>query len=120
MKNKDFTRRRFIATVSAGSLAAAASGAVPVFGNLTGIAQSAGKLAILGGVPVRKNKEWPKWPYVDEKMVDSIVKTTRSGIWCRIQSENGTVPTFEKEYAQLMGTKLCVGTGSFPLIEHIP
>ena len=112
MKKKDFTRRRFIATVSAGSLAAVASGAVPAIGNLTGMTQKAGKLAILGGNPVRKNKNWPAWPYVDEKMVDSIVKTTRSGIWCRIQSETGTVPTFEKEYAALMGTKLSVSTGS--------
>jgi perosamine synthetase len=112
MKKKDFTRRRFIATVSASSLAAMASNAVPSFGNITGLMQSTGKLAILGGDPVRKNKTWPTWPYVDEKMVDSIVKTTRSGIWCRIQSETGTVPTFEKEYAALMGTKLCVVTGS--------
>ena len=70
MKKKDFTRRRFIATVSAGSIAAVASGAVPAFGNLTGMTQKAGKLAILGGNPVRKNKNWPAWPYVDEKMVD--------------------------------------------------
>ena len=112
MKNKDFTRRKFIATVSAGSIGAMAAGAVPAFGNLKGMTQSTGKLAILGGNPVRKNKEWPKWPYVDEKMVDSIVKTTRSGIWCRIQSPTGTVHTFEKEFAQLIGTKLCVCTGS--------
>jgi dTDP-4-amino-4,6-dideoxygalactose transaminase len=112
MKNKNFSRRRFITTVSAGSLAAVASGAIPSLGNITALTQSTGKLAILGGDPVRKASMWPKWPYVDEKMVDAIVKTTRSGIWCRIQSETGTVPTFEKEYAQLMGTKYCVATGS--------
>ena len=112
MKKKNFTRRRFITTVSAGSLAAVASGAIPSLGNITALTQSTGKLAILGGDPVRKAAKWPEWPYVDEKMVDAIVKTTRSGIWCRIQSETGTVPTFEKEYAQLMGTKLCVATGS--------
>ena len=89
MKNKDFTRRRFIATVSAGSAAAVASGAIPPFGNISILPQSNGKLAILGGTPVRKNKEWPQWPYVDEKMVEAISKTTRSRIWCRIQSENG-------------------------------
>lgn len=112
MNTKDFTRRRFIATVSAGSVAAVASGVVPALGNISISKQSSGKLAILGGDPVRKNKDWPKWPYVDEKMVDSIVKTTRSGIWCRIQSETGTVPTFEKEFANLLGSKLCVATGS--------
>jgi len=45
-------------------------------------------------------------------MVDAIVKTTKSGIWSRIQSKNGTVPTLEIEYAKLMGTKRCVTTGS--------
>jgi dTDP-4-amino-4,6-dideoxygalactose transaminase len=112
MKKKDFTRRRFIATVSAGSVAAAASNAIPSFGNITIIPQSNGKLAILGGNPVRKNKVWPSWPYVDEKMVEAVSKTTRSGIWCRIQSKDGTVPTFEKEFASLMDAKYSVCTGS--------
>jgi dTDP-4-amino-4,6-dideoxygalactose transaminase len=109
MKRKDYTRRRFIATVSASSLAAVASSALPAFGKIT---STAGKLAILGGEPVVKDKVWPAWPYVDQNMVDAIVKTTKSGIWCRIQSENGTVPTFEKEFASLIGTKSCVATGS--------
>jgi perosamine synthetase len=83
MKKENFTRRRFIATVSAGSVAAVASNAIPSFGNLTIIPQANGKLAILGGNPVRKNKEWPKWPYVDDNMVEAVSKTTRSRIWCR-------------------------------------
>jgi dTDP-4-amino-4,6-dideoxygalactose transaminase len=73
-----------------------------------------GKLAILGGEPVIKNISSPigPAPYIDETMVDAIVKTTRSGIWCRIQSAKGTVSTFEKEYAKLMGTKYCVAVGA--------
>ncbi len=109
MKRKDYSRRRFIATVSATSVAAMASGAIPFYGKTNHVS---GELAILGGEPVRKSKVWPEWPYVDEKMVEAIVKTTRSGIWCRIQSETGTVPTFEKEFAGLMGTRFCVSTGS--------
>jgi len=72
------------------------------------------KLAILGGVPVINNLMRPAGPppYVDEKMVEAIVKTTKSGIWCRIQSATGTVATFEKEYAKLIGTKYCVTTGA--------
>jgi perosamine synthetase len=112
MKKKDFTRRRFIATVSAGSVAAVASNAIPSFGKINIIPQAKEKLAILGGNPLRKNKEWTPWPYVDEKMVDAISKTTRSRIWCRIQSANGTVPTFEKEFARIMEAKLSVSTGS--------
>jgi dTDP-4-amino-4,6-dideoxygalactose transaminase len=112
MKKRDFTRRKFIATISAGSVTAFASGAITTFGNITSINNNTGKLAILGGTPVAPAKVWPSWPYVDEKMVEEIVKTTRSGIWCRIQSPNGAVPTFEKEFARLMGTKTSVCTGS--------
>ncbi len=112
MKRKDFTRRKFISTVSAGSVAAVVSNVIPPLGNITILPQAKGKLAILGGNPVRKNKEWPQWPYVDEKMVEAVTKTTRSRIWCRIQSENGTVPTFEKEFARLLDAKFSLATGS--------
>jgi dTDP-4-amino-4,6-dideoxygalactose transaminase len=109
MKAGNFTRREFLTTAAAGSFTAAVSTALP---SLNVLANTSGKLAILGGEPVRKNKSWPAWPYCDDKMVDAMVKTTRSGIWCRIQSTNGAVPTFEKEFATLMGAKFCVATGS--------
>ena len=88
MTKRSFTRRRFIASVSAGSVAAFASGAIPVLGK---IGNDAGRLAILGGTPAIAPKKWPDWPYVDQKMVDAIIKTTKSGIWSRIQSESGSV-----------------------------
>ncbi len=109
MKKRPFTRRQFIATASASSLAAVASTSLPAYADLT---RRAGKLAILGGEPVRKNKSWPAWPHIDDQMVEAMVKTTKSGIWCRIQSANGAVATFEKEYAKLMGSRFCVATGS--------
>jgi perosamine synthetase len=40
------------------------------------------------------------------------VKTTKSGIWSRIQSPNGNVPVFEKEFAKIIGASYSVGTGS--------
>lgn len=111
--NKDnLSRRKFIAKVSAGTAAVAVTTAVPGIGNIITTSNNGDKLAILGGTPVAKGKVWPAWPYVDEHMVDEIVKTTRSGIWCRIQSPNGTVPTFEKEFAKLMGVKNSVTTGA--------
>src|ERR1039458_938400 len=109
MKENGLTRRKFIAVASVGSLAAAVSTGLPAYADAT---KQTGKLAILGGDPIRKNKSWPAWPYIDDKVVDAVVKTTKSGIWCRIQSSSGTVPTFEKEYAKLMGTGFCVATGS--------
>lgn len=112
MKRNPFTRRKFISTVSAGSVAAIAASKISAFGNITPVTNNTGKLAILGGTPVAPEKVWPDWPYVDERMVEEIVKTTRSGIWCRIQSATGTVPTFEKEFAKLMGVNKSVMTGS--------
>lgn len=112
MNKKDFSRRKFISVVSAGSVGMAAATSASAFAGYSGTNSNARKLAILGGDPVRTNKSWPDWPYVDEKVVESIEKTTRSGIWCRIQSANGTVPTFEKAYAELMESGYCVAVGS--------
>ncbi len=109
MNKSNLTRRQFLTAASVGAISAAASRTVPAYGN---VSKKAGTLAILGGEPVRSNKGWPPWPYWDEKVVDSIVKTTKSRIWCRIQSASGTVPTFEKKFAQLVGTRFCVATGS--------
>jgi len=109
MNRNNLTRRQFIAAASAGSLAGVVSGTIPSYANIT---KKAGKLAILGGEPVRKSKSWPSWPYWDDNVVNSVVKTTKSRIWCRIQSANGTVPTLEKKFADLIGAKYCVATGS--------
>jgi len=109
MKKMKYSRRHFIRTASAGSIAAAAPVVLTGGMNMTGQPR---KLAVLGGDPVRKNKSWPQWPYWDEKIIESLVRTTKSRIWCRIQSPRGTVPTFEKIYADLMGTKFCVATGA--------
>jgi len=109
MTGDDLTRRRFIAAASAGSLAAVAGSGIPAYGNVT---KKASKLAILGGEPVRKNKSWPAWPHWDEEVIDSLMKTAKSRIWCRIQSKTGAVPTFEKAWAKMTGARFCVCTGS--------
>ncbi|MBC7759043.1 MAG: DegT/DnrJ/EryC1/StrS family aminotransferase [Phormidesmis sp. FL-bin-119] len=108
---KDLSRRKFITAVATTTVATALSSSIPLFAKQS--TQNAGKLALLGGIPVRA-KVWPQWPAMlaDEKMMESITKTTKSGIWSRIQSGTGTVATFEKEYAKLMGTEFCIGTGS--------
>lgn len=108
MDKKNLTRRRLLATASVGAIAAV-SRSVPAYGNIT---KKAGKLAILGGEPVRKNKSWPDWPYWDQDVLDSLMKTAKSRIWCRIQSSSGTVPTFEKKFAELTDAKFCIATGS--------
>jgi perosamine synthetase len=106
---KNVTRRHFITTASAGAVAAAATRIAPAGAAASSVS---GKLAVLGGDPVRTNKSWPEWPYWDQTVVDSINKTTKSRIWCRIQSKDGTVPTMEKKWAEMMGTRNCVLVGS--------
>ncbi|GLU53398.1 DegT/DnrJ/EryC1/StrS family aminotransferase [Dyadobacter frigoris] len=110
MDTNDLSRRKFIGKLGAGSAAMMAAYAIPSYSISAG--GGIDKLAALGGTPVRKNVSWPKWPYIDEKMVEGIVKTTRSGIWSRIDDPDGTVGTFEKEYAKLFGASYCVATGS--------
>ena len=107
MRSLKVSRRRFMTAASAGSLAAAAKTA-----RARPVVASAGRLAILGGEPVRKNKRWPDWPHVYEAMVAAVAKTARSGIWCRIQTTSGAVAAFEAKFAELLGAKFCVATGS--------
>jgi len=110
MEKKSMSRRSFIKTTSASVIVA--NQLVPAYAfNIHGRTQS-GKLAALGGDPVRSNKKWPEWPYRDQNVIDSVLKTTKSGIWCRIQSKTGTVPTFENKFAEMNRINHCVATGS--------
>ena len=114
MEKKGFTRRKFLTTVSAGSVGVVASSTIPLIGN-TG--KSSQRLAILGGEPVRKNKVYPN--YMDlhkKKIVDLLTKTTNSERWQRSR-DRGYVYEFENEWAKLTGTKHahCVNSGTSAL-----
>jgi len=103
MNDNDLTRRQFIAAASAGSLAAVASKTLPAYANTS---RKAGKLAVLGGQPVR-TKRFPGWPIWDKNTDEELILSVmRSGVWSR----NKVVAEFEKKYAQLMGAKRCIGT----------
>ncbi len=105
----EIPRRKFLKVACTGTVGAMSCAGMVGYGSSSSQART---LAILGGDPIRKNKSWPSWPYCDDAVLESVVKTTKSRIWCRIQSSSGTVPTFEKEFARLIGTKECVATGS--------
>ena len=114
MKKKNITRRKFLATATTVAVTAAVSSPFESSASRVEILNRRhNTLAVLGGAPVRPSGPiGPPWPYVDEQMVDAIVKTTRSRVWSRIQSPHGTVPTFEESFAALIGAKYSVGTGS--------
>ncbi len=102
MNGHSMTRRQFMGAASAGTLAAIGSGMMPAFG---GLGTSAGKLALLGGQPVR-TKRWPTWPIWDKAAEEPVLEILRSGNWFRGQGK--TVSQFEDAYAKLLGAKRCV------------
>lgn len=90
---------------------------VPAFGS---VGKNAGKLAMLGGTPVRA-KPWPTWPVWDSSAEESVLSILRSGNWYRGQGK--TVTQFEEAYAKLLGVKRCVamvnGTNSLMTALHM-
>ena len=106
MNTNKITRRQFMTAASAGAITAVASGAIPAYAKA---GKKAGKLAILGGQPVRA-KSWPSWPVWDKNAEESILSVLRSGNWYR--GRGTKVSEFEEKYAELMGTKRCLATAS--------
>ncbi|MHC4560331.1 MAG: DegT/DnrJ/EryC1/StrS family aminotransferase, partial [Planctomycetota bacterium] len=104
MNRKHLTRREFLSTVSAGTVAAVASGTIPTYASR---GKSAGKLAIKGGKAVR-TKPFHGWPVWDESAEEHVLSILRSGNWYR--GQGNTVTEFEAKYAELMGVKRCVCT----------
>jgi len=111
------SRRSFLSAASAGSLAAVVSTTIPAYGHLV---PKAGKLAMLGGTPVRA-KDWTSWPIWDESAEEPVLDILRSGNWYRGRGE--TVSQFEAKYAELMGVKRCVctvnGTNALLTAMHV-
>jgi len=117
MNRENLTRRKFLATVSTGAIAAVAAGAVPAYAN---VAKTAGKPAILGGQALR-TKPFPGWPVWYREAEESVLAVLRSGNWYR--GQGNTVTQFEAAYAALLGAKRCVctvnGTNALLTALHI-
>lgn len=108
------TRRQFVAATSLGSFAAMASQTMPAHGKPS---QSASKLAVRGGKPVR-TKGFPGWPIWDkEHDEEQVLSVLRSGVWSRAK----VVAEFEKQYAELLGAKRCLATtnGTMALVTAL-
>jgi dTDP-4-amino-4,6-dideoxygalactose transaminase len=93
---KPLTRRNLIATAAAASAAVAAPAAN-------------GRLAVLGGEPVRKTRS-PSWPQPADLEEKEILNVLRSGKWFRGGGQY--VDRFEEQYAKLLGAKGCVATAN--------
>jgi dTDP-4-amino-4,6-dideoxygalactose transaminase len=58
---------------------------------------SSGKLALLGGTPVR-TKPWPLWPVYDEREMNALREVLESRQWCRLGGKK--VDQFEQAFAR--------------------
>ena len=104
--NAILTRRSFIRTVAASSVALSWLGASRwprVF------AAEATKPALLGGAPVHPGG-WVPWPQWREGWEPELLKVWRSGKWFR--GSAGHVAEFERGYAKLLGARRCLATAS--------
>jgi perosamine synthetase len=101
------TRRSFIRSAAAGSVALGWLGARCAPGVY---AADAEKPALLGGTPVHTGG-WAKWPQWREEWEPELLKVWRSGRWYR-GSDAGGLAGFESGYAQLLGAKRCLATAS--------
>lgn len=116
MRKHMLSRREFLKQSSLTGLGTALTlGVTPsLYANL---ARDAETPALLGGQPVR-TEEWPEWPMwnpaTDE---ERVLEVLRSGVWSRAD----VVKEFEEKWAQVIGTKRCLGTtnGTHALITSL-
>ncbi|MBK5293949.1 MAG: DegT/DnrJ/EryC1/StrS family aminotransferase [Acidobacteriia bacterium] len=73
------------------------------------LAKSNGRLALLGGEPVRK-ESFPSWPRFDAVEEKALLEVLRSGKWGR--GNGKMVDEFEKRYAELLGARHVLATAN--------
>jgi len=59
-------------------------------------------LAILGGTPVR-TEPYPKWPVFDDRDVEAVARTVRSGRWGGVPFPGPNTAKFSERFAEMMG-----------------
>jgi len=59
-------------------------------------------LAILGGTPVRR-EPYPKWPVFDDRDVEAVARTVRSGRWGGVPFPGPNTAEFAERFAEMMG-----------------
>lgn len=109
----DYSRREFLRQGSIAGISLLATPAILKASPLTSETP-----AILGGVSVRADKKWPKWPQWNPATDDErLLKVVRSGVWSRAK----VVTEFEEAWAAAIGTKRSLTTvnGTNALITAI-
>jgi dTDP-4-amino-4,6-dideoxygalactose transaminase len=102
MGRKKIIRRQAIAAGSAGIIGSM----IKPFGINSSLQQ---KLALNGGQKIHEGG-WPQWPVWDQTAEADILEMLRSGKWWK--GNGGALPEFEKQFAELMGSRRCLLTSS--------
>lgn len=104
MNKKDMKRRNFLQTATTGTLTAGLAGPTIIS---AAASERKNTLAALGGEKVC-NAKTPSWPKVKEGDEEAWLDVLHKKGWCRL--DGNMVDTFEKQYAELTGTKDCIAT----------
>jgi perosamine synthetase len=107
MASNRLDRRRFLQSASAGA-AAVTLVSSPLLSRSSG-AFGRSSLAALGGKPVR-SEPFPSWPVIEKNDRQAWQNVLEEGKWCRLDGSYAN--TFEKVYAEKMGTQYCTATSS--------
>ncbi len=106
MDAQEMRRRSFLQTTSAATAGVALGGPTVISSSA---AERTGKLAALGGTPVRTDP-FPSWPITGENAEKMWLDVLNARDWFRFNGNK--VAEFEKEYADLMGAKECLAVNS--------
>lgn len=101
------TRRRFLGVALSGTAGLKLqAGPQP---KLAVSSETAGKPALLGGDPVRK-EPFPSWPKIQENDEQAWMTVLKKGRWCRM--DGSYAKEFEAAWAKMLGAKYCLATAS--------
>ncbi len=95
------SRRRFMGTLAAGTIAGAARPSI------ARASDPSARPALLGGPPIRTTP-FPSWPVRDATEDQALLDVVRSGHWNR----GARAERFEAEYARLTGATHCLATAN--------
>lgn len=101
------TRRNFLgATLASAAGLKLEAGPRPSLGASS---VAAGKPALLGGEPVRK-EPFPSWPKTQQNDEQAWMTVLKKGRWCRM--DGSYAKEFEGAWARMLGAKYCLATAS--------
>lgn len=100
MKKEPINRRRFLEKASAITAGTILAGPFKTFSQTKKVS---GELAILGGTPVHdaKSQPWPEWPWMDQTVEQTTMKSYKTGRWTRYEAQKLGISMVQKIETEL-------------------